>query len=123
MRPLSLHNQVGPHMSDDESIAYWHPQVMRHTHRDGRMEYAFHDVYFSHDGSVITYTTYTVHARSERMATVAELEAWLRSTLSAAGGGIGCGDLGYTHDADDLALWLRHIGDPPTNYETDNDKQ
>jgi exonuclease III len=105
-------------LSNGEGIAYWRPQVMRHSHPDGRVEYAVHDVYFARGGSVVTYTE---HARSARKATVEELEAWLRSMLPEAKEGVVCGDLGYTHDADDLALWLDYIGDTPIDYAAEDE--
>jgi hypothetical protein len=89
---------------------------MRHVGSDGRVEYAFHDVYFAGDGSVITYTN---AARSARRGSVAELEAWVRDNLDRAREGVVCGDLGYVHSDEDLALWLDHIHDPPIQFESD----
>lgn len=99
----------------DEELTYWRPQIMRHSHLDGRVEYAFHDVYFR-GGKVISYT---VHARSDRKATIEELEEWTRNKLPEAQRGLVCGDLGDTQHADDLDLWLVHMGDPPINYVPD----
>jgi hypothetical protein len=101
-------------MVEGEEIAYWRPQVMRHAGSNGRVEYALHDVYFAGDGSIISYT---VAARSVRRRSVAELEAWVRENLDRAREGIVCGDLGYVHSDEDLALWLHHIHDPPIHYE------
>jgi exonuclease III len=92
-------------------IAYWQPRVMRHTLADGSVEYAIHDVYFGKDGSVVTYTE---HARSARMSSVAELESWIRALLAEGSVAVECGDLGYMHSAEDhLRHWLEHIHDPP----------
>lgn len=98
-----------------EGFTYWRPQVMRHRDSDGCFEYAFHDVYFR-DGKVISYTE---HARSDRKATIEELEEWTRNKLPESRHGLVCGDLGYTYDADDLELWLLHVGDPPIDYVLD----
>jgi hypothetical protein len=101
---------------EGKELAYWRPQVMGHVGSDGRVEYAFHDVYFEGDGSVITYT---LAARSMRRGSVAKLETWVRDNLERARDGIVCGDLGYVHSDQDLALWLDHIRDPPIQFETD----
>jgi hypothetical protein len=103
-------------VADDEEVAYWRPQVMRHLRPDGRVEYAFHEVYFSQDGSVVSYTA---DALSERTGSVEELEAWVSINLDGSRDGIVCGDLGYTYADEDLALWLKHITDPPLDYESD----
>ncbi len=87
---------------------------MRHVGSDGRVEYAFHDVYFAGDGLVITYT---IAARSVRMGSIADLGNWVRENLDRARDGIVCGDLGYVHSDEDLALWLDHIHDPPIQYQ------
>jgi hypothetical protein len=98
-------------------IAYWQPRVMRHTLPDGRTEYAVHDVYFGRDGGVVTYTE---HARSARKGSVAELEAWIRSAIAEGQAEVVCGDLGYTHMAEDhLTHWLEHIHDPPIDYPSE----
>src|SRR5262245_32155750 len=96
-------------------IAFWQPRVMRHSLADGRTEYAVHDVFFGSDGVVVTYT---VHARSARKGSVTELEAWIRSVLADGQAEVVCGDLGYTHSADEhLRHWLEHLHDPPIDYE------
>jgi hypothetical protein len=100
---------------EGKELAYWRPQVMRHVGSDGRIEYAFHDVYFAGDGSMITYT---LAARSVRRDSVAELEAWVRDNLERARDGIVCGDLGYVHSGEYLALWLDHVHDPPIQFES-----
>lgn len=95
---------------------YWRPQVMRHIQDDGVVEFAFHDVYFSQSGSI---RGCTIHARSNRKATVQELEKWIRQCLADSPCGVNCGDLGHTHDVEDLLLWLDQIGDPPIDYNPD----
>ena len=59
-----------------EDGGYWCPQVMGHVRDDGGgAEFAFHDIYFSQSGSI---RGYTIHARSDRKATVEDLEEWVR---------------------------------------------
>ncbi len=97
-------------------IAYWQPRVMRHILPNGASEYAVHDVYFGKDGGIVTYTE---HARSARKGSVADLEAWIRSVLSAGAQEVICGDLGYTHTAQEhLSHWLEHLHDPPLDYQS-----
>src|SRR5262245_45167317 len=96
------------------SLTFWRPQVMRHSLPGGENEYAIHEVYFAKDGVVHSYTE---DALSPRMASVDELDAWIRSVLPEAESGVTCGELGHTYDAEDLTLWLEHVRDQPIDYD------
>jgi exonuclease III len=71
-----------------------------------------HDVYFADNGHV---EGHTAEARSPRMESVDALRNWLREQLQQDVPTIVCGDLGYAHNREDVALWPEHINDVPVD--------
>lgn len=93
-----------PAIANPRRHGFWLPQVMRHE-RDGAVRYGLHEVHF-----VVPRTVhgYTERSLSPLFGTVAELRAWIVAALAAPG---------QPHDREDLALWLRHVGDRPIAYD------
>ena len=97
-----------------DKVSYWAPRVMRHHSAEGSEEYAIHEVYFSQDDRVVTYT---VDALSPREASVEALKGKLLDLVHGGDEEMTLGDLGYTYVREDLEHWLEYVDQPPIDYE------
>lgn len=94
-------------------ISYWEARVMRHSKQEGADEFAIHEVYFSENDEIVTWTE---EALSPRENSVEALRETLERFLTQPNEEIECGDLHYSYAKEDIEYWLRRIDQPVIDY-------
>ncbi len=94
-------------------ISYWEARVMRHAKQGGPDEFAIHEVYFSENDEIVTWTEDTLSPREDSVQGLRETLEWF---LAQPNEHIECGDLHYSYAKEDIENWLSHIDQPVIDY-------
>jgi hypothetical protein len=106
-------NLLGRWTYMDAEISYWSDRVMRHRAPEGNDTFAIHEVYFTEDGEVATYTQ---DALSMRERSIETLRDALQGLLVGEEETFTLGDLGYEYSREDILDWLHCLHYPPLDY-------
>ncbi len=94
---------------------YWKPQILKHTLKNGKTEYAIHEVYFNSNDEV---ETWTQDAISDRFKTKKLLKASLIEFINSGKESIVCGDKKYSYSLNNVKFWLEYVEDKTIDYKS-----